>query len=211
MAADNLQQVLEGYTETGIHLEEWFLNQALIAATLTDNYETIGKLITLGAKNIDECVELAHKKRVVNAIAMLLLMKAALTGDKSILYSVISRLIKPEFTCTFKVANNDALIMNLAAAVVLKHRACILLPLHLAQVNGHYCIIRELLMLEIYIDKQEGSIDWCDLSLVSLDTQLLEASGDWLKLFLLTANRLRSLPKEIGMLKKVLHIKFIIR
>ena len=201
MATDNLQQVLKGYTESEIHLEEWFLNEALIAATLTDDYGSIGKLIRLRTKNIDKCIQLAQEKRVVNATAMLLLMKAACTGDKSPLHSIMGRsAAKPEFS---NMTSNDTSMMTLASTAVLKHRVCILLPLHLAQLNGHYPVVRELLMLETFIDKQEGSIDWSDLSLVSLDTQPLEAAGGWLKLFLLTSNKLRSLPNEVEMLKRV--------
>ena len=80
MAEDNLLQVLEGYEKRRIEMGETFMKQCLEAATLSDNPQCVGKLVKMGAKNIDECLE---KKGVVNsATAMLLLMKAALTGDK---------------------------------------------------------------------------------------------------------------------------------
>ena len=55
MANDNLQQVLEGYEQERIQLGVKFLKQALVAATLNDNHECIGKLIKMGATNTDEC------------------------------------------------------------------------------------------------------------------------------------------------------------
>ena len=208
MAADNLQQILEGYSQHQIYPDEWFLNQALTAATFTDNHKCIGELIKLGASNIDECIQLAQEKGSVNATAMLFLMKAALTGDKSMLHSMTSGCFQTEVS-TFKHTANkhkdDNLIMK-ASAAVLKGRVCILAPLELAQIYGQYSVRRELLMMT-HVDRHEGSIDWSDLSLVSLDTQLLERAGSWLKLLLLTSNKLKSLPKQIEVLKKVNNAK----
>ena len=83
---DNLLQVIEGYERTHIEMGETFMRQSLEAATLSDNHECVAKLVKLGAKNIDECLALAKEKGgVTKATAMLLLMKAALTGDKTVL------------------------------------------------------------------------------------------------------------------------------
>jgi hypothetical protein len=86
MATDNLLQVLEGYDLERIPLEVQFLNQALVAATDIDNHECIGKLIKMGATNIDECIQLAKEKVKINAAAMLILSKVGLTGDKTMLH-----------------------------------------------------------------------------------------------------------------------------
>ena len=48
----------------------------------------------MGATNIDECIQLGKEKGVTNAIAMLLLMRAALTGDDSFL----KRLLNPSLS-----------------------------------------------------------------------------------------------------------------
>ena len=82
MAEDNLREVLESYERERIDLGETFMKQCLVAATLTDNHECIGKLVKMGAKNIDECLTLAKEEELTNATTMLMLMKAALTGDK---------------------------------------------------------------------------------------------------------------------------------
>ena len=46
----------EGYEKTRIEIGGTFMKQCLEAATLSDKPQCVGKLVKMGAKNIDECL-----------------------------------------------------------------------------------------------------------------------------------------------------------
>ena len=200
--ADNLHQVLESYEQERIQLEESFLNQALVAATLNDNHECIGKLVKMGARNIDECVHLAKKADLVKAKAMLALVKAALTGEKPLLgrsdsHSSLDLELNGSTLSTSLVLTDEEV-----TKVVLSGEVSTLVPLELAQQSGQHSICREILILT-RIDKHKGHVDWSKLNLVSLDAQLLGYMQEWVKEFKLSSNMLRSVSTEFEMLKEV--------
>ena len=198
--ADNLHQVLESYEQERIHLEESFLNQALVAATLNDNHECVGKLIKMGARNVDECIQLAKDTDLVKAKAMLSLVKAALTGEKALLgRSESHSSLDSELNA---VSTTAVLIDEEVAKVVLSSEISTLIPLELAQQSGQHSMRREILMLT-RIDKRKGHVDWNKLNLVSLDVQLLGYMQEWLREFKLSSNMLKSVPAEFKMLKEV--------
>ena len=194
---DNLHQVLESYEQEHIHLEENFLNQALVAATLNDNHECIGKLIKMGARNIDECIQLAKETDLVKAKAILSLVKAALTGEKALLgRSESHSSLDSELNVSGVLTDEEV------AKVVLSGEISTLVPLELAQQSGQHSMRREILMLT-QINKHKGHVDWSKLKLVSLDVQLLGYMQEWLKEFKLSSNMLRSVPVEFKMLREV--------
>ena len=197
---DNLHQVLESYEQEHIHVEENFLNQALVAATLNDNHECIGKLIKMGAKNIDECIQLTKETGFVKAKAMLSLLKAALTGKKVLL---CPRLCRPEVHSPLDLelvsaVNDDKEVTK----VVLSGEVSTLIPLELAQQSGQHSVHREILKLT-QINKCKGRVDWSKLNLVSLDVQLLEYMQGWLREFKLSSNMLKYVPAEFKILNEV--------
>ena len=197
---DNLQQVLEGYEKERIQLELGFLNQALVAATINDNCECIGKLIKLGAKNIDECIELAKVKDITNAFAMLILLKVALTGDKTMLFSYTRLATLPH---GISKSNSKQPQGTLAVSnILLSGEVSTLIPLELAQHYGHHTVQRELLMLT-GVNKSKGLVNWSKLNLISLDLRLLEWMYSWLREVKLTSNMLRSIPVEFKILATV--------
>ena len=200
--ADNLHQVLESYEQERIQLEESFLNQALVAATLNDNHECIGKLVKMGARNIDECVQLAKKTDLVKAKAMLSLVKAALTGEKALLgrsdsHSSLDLELNGGALSTSLVLTDEEV-----TKVVLSGEVSTLVPLELAQQSGQHSMCREILMLT-GIDKRKGHVDWSKLNLVSLDVQVLRCMQEWVKEIKLSSNMLRSVSTEFEMLKEV--------
>ena len=197
--ADNLHQVLESYEQERIQLEESFLNQALVAATLNDNHECIGKLIKMGARNIDECIQLAKETDLVKSKAMLSLVKAALTGEKAILGRSESH---SSLDMELNAISTTVLTDEDVAKVVLSGEVSTLLPLELAQQSGQHSMHREILMLT-QIDKRKGRVDWSKLNLVSLDVQLLGCMQEWLMEFKLSSNMLKSVPAEFETLKEV--------
>ena len=197
--ADNLHQVLERYEQERIHLEESFLNQALVAATLNDNHECVGKLIKMGARNIDECIQLAKEKDLIKAMAMLSLVKAALTGEKALLGRSESHAL---LDLELNAVSTTQLINEEVAKVILSGQVSTLIPLELAQQSGQHSMRREILMLT-RIDKCKGHVDWSKLNLVSLDVQLLGCMQEWLMEFRLSTNMLKYVPAEFKMLKEV--------
>ena len=59
------------------------LSRALIAATRNDNPCNMGKVIIKGASNIEQCIDKAIAEGKPHSQAMLLLVKAAITGSKN--------------------------------------------------------------------------------------------------------------------------------
>ena len=201
MATDNLRQVLEGYEQERIQLRVTFLNQALVAATLNDNHECIGKLIKMGAKNIDECIQLAKEKGVINATAMLILLKAALTGDKTLLH--VFQTGYASLTPEFAGLNLTHKVNSQIARVVRNRMISTIHALEVAQQSGQHSVVHELLLLT-RTNKAIGSLNWSNLHLVSIDKCLInKMSTDWVTTLNLSSNKLRSIPAEIEILTEV--------
>ena len=200
MATDNLRQVLEGYEQERIQLGVTFLNQAMVAATLNDNHECIGKLIKMGAKNIDECIQLAKEKGVINATAMLILLKAALTGDKTLLY--IFQTGYASLTPEFAGLNLTRQVNLKIAQAVRSHTISTIHVLEVAQQSGQHSVVQELLLLT-RTNELIGSINWSNLHLVSMDRCLVHRMCNWVTALNLSSNKLKSIPAEIEILTKV--------
>ena len=202
MAEDNLLQLLEGYEKTHIEIGQTFMKQCLEAATLSDNPQCVGKLVKMGARNIDECLALSEKKGIVNSgTAMLLLMKAALTGDKTLLPLNPSfvRAASSSLEQEIKSCSNEHDIVTQA---VRSGKMSTTDALEVAQRNGQHAVKRELL-LSTNVNKESGIVDWSKLRLCSLDVQLLRNLCDWVRKLDLSANMLTGVPKEVHLLSKV--------
>ena len=197
MAADNLQQVLDGYEQERIPLGGTFLNQALVAATLNDNQECLGRLVKMGARNIDECILVAEEKGVVKCTSMLLLLKSALTGDKTLLCSVLSNSTAPEHGTALRISN-----IPLIAETINSGKLSTIDSLKIAQQKGHHSVWRQLLMLT-KVERIDGTVDWSRLQLMSMDPWLIVTMSSWLVKINLSSNMLKSLPPEIERLSKV--------
>ena len=197
---DNLLQVLEGYEQTRIEIGGTFMKQCLEAATLSDNPQCVGKLVRMGAKNIDECLALAEKKGIVNAAtAMLLLMKAALTGDKTLLP------LNPNFVraASSSLEQESRSCSNEHVSRAMRSgRVSTTDALAVAQRTGQHAVKRELL-LSTNVNKKSGIVDWSKLHLFALDVQLLQNLCDWLRKLDLSANMLTRVPEEVHLLSKV--------
>ena len=197
---DNLLQVLEGYEQTRIEIGETFMKQCLEAATLSDNPQCVGKLVKMGAKNIDECLALAEKKGIVNsATAMLLLMKAALTGDKTLLPLNPSfvRAASTNLEQETKSFSNEHVTQAVHGGKISTTDA-----LAVAQRAGQHAVKRELL-LSTNVNRESGIVEWSKLHLFALDVQLLQSLCDWLRMLNLSANMVTRVPEEVNLLSKV--------
>ena len=198
MANDNLQQVLEGYERERIELDVKFLNQALIAATLNNNHECIGRLIKMGATNIDECTQLAKEKEVDHPVLiMLLLMKAALTGDETFL-----KLLVNPADVVQELPHSDplehVLLRNLRKYICTNVKHCSRSStndvLEVAQRCGQYSVHCRLMILAC-----NRTTGWRKLNLTYVDARVLEVCN-WITDLDLSANKLSSLPSNVGTL-----------
>ena len=199
---DNLLQVIEGYERNGFEMGETFMRQSLEAATLSDNHECVAKLVKLGAKNIDECLALAAKEKggVTNATAMLLLMKAALTGDKTLLpMASFDRVTSSTLEQELRGCSQTT---DLVTESVEEGEISTSVALEVAQRSGQHGVKRALL-LSTKVDRIKESVDWSKLRLVGLDVQLLHSLCDWLKRLDLSGNMLKRVPEEMSLLSKV--------
>ena len=202
MATDNLLQVLEGYEHERIELGVTFLNQALVAATLNDNHECVGKSIKMGATNIDECIQLAKEKGIINATAMLMLLKAALTGDKSWLSVFGDAVLSPEFVAPLnQILSVDTKVNSDINRAIGRQKISTIYPLQIAQQNGHHSVVYELLLLSH--NKTLWSVNWNNLRLTSFDNCLIKKMYNWVRILDLSSNKIRSIPGEIEILTEV--------
>lgn len=201
MPNDNLQQVLEGYEKERIELDVKFLNQALVAATLNNNHECIGKLVKIGATNIDECIELAKEEELDYPIIILLFMKAALTGDETFL-NLLLRNLTPRLILQ-ELPHGHLLELNILKIIWAYKDGCHLLSttdaLEVAQWCGQYSVHRKLMILTCRSNRTAG---WSKLNLMYVDARVLEMCNGITDLDL-SANKLSFLPSNVGILHMV--------
>ena len=209
MENDNLQQVLEGYEQERIELDVKFLNQALVAATLNNNHECIGKLVKIGATNIDECIQLAKEEELDYSIMMLLFMKAALTGDETFL-NLLLRNLTPWLSLHLQeLPHSDLLELNILRKIIWAYKkgcySYILSmtdALEVAQWCGQYSVHRKLMTLTACNRGVTAAHGWSKLNLTYVDARVLEMC-DWITDLDLSANKLSSLPSNVGILHMV--------
>ena len=86
----NLTELLQVPSD---QLEPNCLNQALEAAVNNDNHVNIGKLILKGADNIEDCLRQSRDHLKPHARAMLLLVKAAMQGNRNLVLKLFGESI----------------------------------------------------------------------------------------------------------------------
>ena len=186
---DKLTELLRKNTE---ELEPNCLNRALMAATRNDNHFNIGKLVVKGAKNLEECLEFAQKENKPHARAMLLLIKAASSGNKSIVQRLFGETVdksdnSKEFT--------DPGFPDVQKAV-LSGKVSTVVPIEIARRNGHVQV-REELLLKTDVNQEEGYVYWHGLRLIQLEVPWLRRIN-WVKRLRLARNGFKSLPNDMG-------------
>ena len=195
---DRLSKLLEKATHQNIDVH--YLNRALKAAVNNDNHENVGKLVLHGSTNISECLRYAKDARKPRARAMLLLIKAAQTGDVAIVQKVFGEhapgLQNPQEyeDDGFGEVQYAVLHGNISTAVAIK----IVCDKH------HYCL-REELLFKTGVNMEEGCVYWHELQLLQLDISWLRRIA-WVRKLRLGRNGLMSLPPEIGTYLKQVYI-----
>ena len=166
-----------------------YLNQAMLAAVKNDNHSNIGKLVLHGSRNIFECLRYAGYANKPHARAMLLLIKAAQTGDIALVQKVFS---EPVTVLLDKEQCLDDLYYDFFKG----QEPALSVPIEIARRYGNGRV-REELLLKSNVNQEEGYVYWNDLRLLHLDISLLRKIP-WVKKLMLARNRLRNLPPEIG-------------
>ena len=168
------------------------LNRALMAATCNDNHFNIGKLVVKGAKNLDECLEFSQKENKPHARAMLLLIKAASSGNKYILQKLFGETVdKPDNSKGY----NDPGFPEVQKAV-LSGKVSTVIPIEIARRNGHLQV-REELLLKTDVNQEEGYVYWHGLRLLNLEVLWLRRIS-WVKKLRLARNGFNTLPNDMG-------------
>ena len=186
---ENLTCLLMSGADT---LEPNVLNRALIAATRNDNNFNAGKLIVKGAMNLEECLKIAKEERKPNVRAMILLVKAAVSGNKAIVQKVFGETVEhlenpSDYTDDGFIDVQKAILSRQVSTVV---------PIEIARRNGQ-AAVREELLMHTDVEKDEGYVHWHGLRLLRLDISWLRKIL-WVKKLRLARNGFKSLPPEMG-------------
>ena len=169
-----------------------YLNRALKAAVKNDNHLNIGKLIVKGSTTISECLRYAKNARKPHARAMLLLIKAAQTGDVAIVQKLFG---EPAPGLQNPQEYEDDGFGQVQEAV-LSGNISTVVPIEIARRNQHHDV-REDLLLRTDVNEEEGYVYWHGLRLLQLDITWLRKIT-WVKKIRLARNGFKSLPQDIG-------------
>ena len=194
--AERLTELLKKYRAD--QLEPDCYTRALTAATHNDDPHSIIKLIVKGANNMEECMEMAIRERKPHSQAMLLLVKAAITGNKSIVQKLFGDAVSNPSSLDPKDFNDDQFAE--VQQVVLSGKVSTVVPIDIARRNGNNQV-REVLLLKTDVNQEEGSVFWYGLRLLSLDISWLRRIS-WVKRLRLARNGFKSLPQEMGVYLK---------
>ena len=173
-------------------LEPNCLNRALVAASKNDNHYNIGKLIVKGATNLEDCLKIAKEEKKPHARAMILLVKAAQTGNKAIVQKLFGEtavgLENP------RDYSDDS--FSDVQKGVLSGKVSTVVPIEIARRNGQ-AAVREELLLKTDVNQEEGYVYWHGLRLLHLDISWLRKIH-WVKKLRLARNGFKNLPPEMG-------------
>ena len=180
------------------NIDVCYLNRALKIAVRNDNHVNVGKLVVKGSTNILECLQYAKDAKKPNARAMLLLIKAAQTGDIAIIKKVFSEdapgLKNPQEyeDDGFRQVQDAAL----SGYISYTYYCSVAVLMEIAHLNQHHNV-REELLFRKDVNEEAGYVHWDGLQLLQLDIPLLRKIT-WVNELRLARNGLKSLPSEIG-------------
>ena len=170
-------------------LESNCISRALLAAVHSGNSNNVGKLILRGATNIDEALEESKKLQKHVVTATLLIIKAALVND----ISLVNTLYGEENSSRY----NDLLgpdfehICNAA-----RHSVQTVVSIEIAR-RTSATTVREALLMKTDIQVDKGTISWHGLQLLQLEVSWLKKI-EWVRILRLARNEFTVLPVEIG-------------
>ena len=185
---ENLTEFLRFDTD---QLEPNCLNRALIAAVRNDDHLNTGKLIVKGADNIEECLRESRNDHKPHARAMLLLVKAAMQGNRDLVLKLFGEPAPGIDTQEYQDDNFQDV-----QRAVLSQKVSTIVPIEIARRHGH-AAVREELLLKTSVDIEEGTVYWHGLRLLVFDLSWLRKIY-WVKQLRLDRNGFKQLPIEMG-------------
>lgn len=175
------------------------LNRALVFATRNNNHYNVSRLLVMGASNLEECLRIAKQERKPRARAMLLLMKAAQTGDESVIQKIFNETALAELEDDSFADVQESVCRGKVSAIV---------PFEIARRNGYTAVMGEFL-LKTNVNKKKGFVYWHNLKLQYLENLWLKKIS-WVKKLRLSGNILSDLPLDIGTyLKQVKKCEYV--
>ena len=139
-------------------------------------------------------MEIAITNQKPHSRAMLLLVKAGITGNKSIIQKLFGDAVSNPSSLDPREFNDDQFAEVQQA--VLSGKVSTVVPIEIARRNGNNQV-REELLLKTDVNQEEGSVFWHGLRLLSLDISWLRRIS-WVKRLRLARNGFKSLPQEMG-------------
>ena len=188
---DKVTELLRKATNTNTD-SNMYLNRAMIAAAMNDNSLKVGELISHGATNISECLRYTKDTEKPHARAMLLLVKAAQTGDKAIVQRMFGERA-PDLQNRHEYEDDG---FRQVQEAVLSGNISTVVPIEIARRYGH-SHVREELLLKTKVNEEEGYVYWHDLRLMQLEIPWLKQIA-WVKRFKLARNGFKTLPPEMA-------------
>ena len=209
--------------ESGVDkLEPGCLNSALIVAVRNNNQHHVGQLILKGATNITDALEHAMRRKSHLASAMLLLVHAAMEGDRSLIQQVFGDLAVGGESCKECSKTNYKIPYSISQSFIASilndslpeirgalERGDISTapPIEIARKKyssrktpreiAHRCAhVQEELLMRTNVNKAKKSVHWHKLHLRSLEITWLERI-QWVKTLLLDQNYLGFLPETV--------------
>ena len=184
---DNLTELLKSRSD---RLEPDCLDRALMAAVKNDNDLQIERLVMKGAKEFQMGLKYAKEEKKPHARAMLLLIKAAQTGNKAIVQKLFG---EPAPGLQNKQDYEDDGFCDVLKAV-LSGNISTVVPIKIANQYKRRQVTRELLM-KTNVNQKEGYVYWNGLHLHRLDISWMREIT-WVKFLRLSMNRFKNLPQE---------------
>ncbi len=194
---ERVTEILKNNSE---YLENDCLNQCLIAATKNDNQLNIGKLVIKGAKNLDECLALAVQEDKPHTRAILLLIKAAFTGNRVIVQKLFGETVDKAENVRDQFSDPG---FEEVQKAVLSGKVSTIVPIEIARRNGNFQV-REEILLKTDVNQEEGYVYWHGLRLLQLEVSWLRRIF-WVKRLRLARNGFKILPNDMEIyLKQVM-------
>ena len=160
----------------------------MIVAITNNNDELIPLLVVGGVRRLDCALELAIQLDRINAIAILLLCKAVVTGDTAAIRSLL---------CEPLGSTNIPWYVPQVQRILSHGSIQMRYPIAISILEKKYEATRELL-LNINFDMGRKQVDWSSLKLTILHSSWIYSIAPWVVSLKLVNNHLRKLPSEIS-------------
>lgn len=176
-------------------LEPDCLTRALEAATRNDNPAAIGKLILKGAtSNIEECIDIAVAEDKPCSRGMLLLVKASISGNRSVVQKLFGEAPSNPSSLNPKIFNDEK--FPAVQEAVMNRDVSTVVPITVARKNGN-SLVREELLLKTDVNEEDGNVFWHGMCLLNLEIPWLRRIS-WVQRLRLARNGFKTLPQEMG-------------